>query len=120
MSRIYQPRVIEIANEIIETLKEIEFFEENNITDLTFTKSHLCDRLTEKYIENGLDLEIGIFTEDEFNEIIKTIIIGSVLHNLKESGYVSSYDDENTEELFFLTKEGKMLLEEMKKQNNVD
>lgn len=116
MTKIYQPIVIEYSNEIVDTLIESEFFLENEIDDYTFAKNFLCEKLTEKFITTGLDREVGIFTEDEFNDILKNILAGSVLYSLKNKGYINSYEDENTEELFFLTEEGKKYVEELKKQ----
>lgn len=118
MKRIFQPRVIEIADEIIETLVETNFFEDHEITDLTFSKNYICEKLTEKYIEDGIDLEMGIFTEAEFDEMLRIIITGSLLYSLKEKGFINSYEDENTEELFFLTDEGKKLIEELRKETD--
>lgn len=117
MDRVYQPEVIRIADEILESLIESKFFEEHEITDLRFAKTHLCEKLTEKYIENGLDAENGIFTEEEFNDLLKTIITGSILYRLKDMGYIESYDDDDTEEMFFLNEKGKKLLDELRKES---
>ena len=118
MNKIYQPIVIQYSEEIVQTLIESEFFIENDIENYDFAKNFLCEKLTEKFITTGLDREIGIFTEDEFTEILKNIVAGSVLYSLKEKGYINSYEDEDTEELFFLTEEGRKYMEELKKQNN--
>jgi DNA-binding PadR family transcriptional regulator len=37
-------------------------------------------------------------------------VAGSILYELKDKGYVNSYEDDNTEEMFFLTKKGKKYL----------
>lgn len=116
MTKIFQPQVIEYSEEIISTLTESGFFEEHEIENLDFTKSFLCEKLTEKFISTGLDREVGFFTEDEFDDILRNIIAGSVLYSLKDKGYINSYEDDNTEELFFLTEEGKKYMEELKKQ----
>lgn len=113
MSKIYQPIVLETAEEILQSLIETEFFIDYEIEDTSYAKEYLCDVLTEKYIINGLDLEMGIFTEEEFNVILKEIAAGSVLKSLKEKGYINSYGDDNTEEMFFLTEEGKEYLKNM-------
>ena len=47
--------------------------------------------------------------------ILKELIAGSVLYDLKQKGYVESYEDDTTEEMFFLTKKGKKFLKEEKK-----
>lgn len=105
MSKIYQPIVLETTEQILQSLIETEFFKDYEIEDTSFAKEYLCDVLTEKFIINGLDMDI--FTEEEFTTILKEIAAGSILKSLKDKGYVNSYKDDNTEEIFFLTQEGK-------------
>lgn len=109
MNKIYQPIVIERANQIIEDLSE--FFLEYQIDSTEFAEKYLCDKLTEKFIIGELDFEeddsIFLFSEDEFEVILKELIAGSVLYELKQKGLVDSYEDDTTEEMFFLTEEGK-------------
>lgn len=107
MSKVYQPIVIEHTENMIKGLEEGHFFEEYEIIDLSFAKSYLLDILTEKFIMGDLDENSEMFTEEEFEVIIKELVAGSVLNDLKNGGYVDSYEDENTEETFFLTKKGK-------------
>jgi hypothetical protein len=114
MNKIYQPIVIEKANDIIESLTD--FFNDYQIESLNFAKEYMCDRLTEKFIAGELEEdEIGnlfLFTENEFEQILKELIAGSILYELKDKGLVESYEDSTTEETFFLTKKGKKLLKE--------
>ena len=114
MSIIYQPIVIEKCNEILESLTE--FFEDFEVTSLEFAKKYLCDKLTDKFILGELEEEEGdslfLFTEDEFEVILRELIAGSVLYELKQKGLVDSYEDDTTEEMFFLTKKGKKMLKE--------
>jgi DNA-binding MarR family transcriptional regulator len=56
-----------------------------------------------------------LFNEEEFEVILKELIAGSVLYDLKKKGYVESYEDETTDEMIFLTKKGKKYLKEEKK-----
>jgi hypothetical protein len=112
MSKIYQPIVLEHANELVESLLDSGFFGDYEITDTTFAKEYFCDKLTEKFIVNGLDLEIGLFTDEEFLTMLKEIAAGSELKKLKDYGYITSYEDENTEEVFYLTEEGKKYLKD--------
>jgi hypothetical protein len=117
MSKVYQPIVIEEAENLLEGLKDSKFFEEYEITDLTFAKEYLLEVMTEKYISGllgDLDEESGeLFTEEEFSKLLKEIVAGSILNSLKEEGYLNSYEDETTEELFFLTEKGKKHLEDL-------
>lgn len=117
MDKIYQPVVIEKCDIIIDSLND--FFEEYEIESLDFAKKYLCDKLTEKFILGELNEEeddtLFLFTEEEFEVILRELIAGSVLYDLKQKGYVESYEDETTEEMFFLTKKGKKFLKEEKK-----
>ena len=117
MSTIYQPIVIEKSNEIIESLTDL--FTDYEIMSLEFTKKYLCDKLTEKFIEGNLDNDdegsILIFTDDEFEIMLREIVAGSVLYELKDKGLVDSYQDDTTEEMFFLTKKGKKVNSERRR-----
>jgi hypothetical protein len=117
INKVYQPIVIEETDYFIEGLVESGFFEDYDIKDLTFVRTHLLDIFTEKFI-NGLlnDDEMELFTEDEFDILLKELVAGSVLFELKEKGFVDSYEDDDTDEMFFLTDEGKKFV----KETNVD
>ena len=111
MSKIYQPIVIERTNEIIETLVETNFFLDYEIEVTDFAKNHISNMLTEKFINGDTDLtEDEIFTEDEFDSLLREIVAGTILNELKTKGLVNSYEDDNTEEMFFLTEKGKKVL----------
>ena len=114
MSKIYQPIVIEMANEIITDLTESEFFADYEIQSTVFAEKYLLDKLTEKFIlgelENEDDEFLGVFNDDEFEVVLREIVAGSVLYELKERGLVDSYEDDTTEEMFFLTKKGKRVM----------
>jgi hypothetical protein len=113
MSKIYQPFILERVEEIMIALEESKFFEEHELEDRNFAKNHLSDILTEKFISGVIDSQTeDIFDEDEFGNILKQIIAGTVLNELKMKGYINSYEDENTEEIFFLTNKGKNYLNE--------
>ena len=109
MNKIYQPIVIEKSNEIIESLKE--FFNDYDIKSMEFAQKYLCDKLTEKFIigelDEDLDETLYLFDDEEFETILRELIAGSVLYELKVKGLVDSYEDDTTEEMFFLTEKGK-------------
>jgi len=113
MSKVYQPKVIQIADEIIQNLEE--FYEEYEIENLEYAREYFRDKLTEKFIEGKLDSEEGVFEEEEFEQCMKEAVATSVLKSLQQRGLVQSYSDENTEEVFFLTEEGKVHVKNMKK-----
>ena len=114
MSKIYQPIVVEMTNEIITDLTESEFFADYEIQSTVFAEKYLLDKLTEKFIlgelENEDDEFLGVFNDDEFEVVLREIVAGSVLYELKERGLVDSYEDDTTEEMFFLTKKGKRVM----------
>lgn len=117
MAKAYQPIVIEETDNLIQGLIESEFFLDYDITDYSFARNLILDELTQKYIDGLFDepddddeLDIELFTEDEFTKLLQKIVAGSLLSDLKERGLVNSYEDDNTEETFFLTEEGKKLL----------
>ncbi len=106
MDKIYQPEIIIKTYEIIDLLISIDFFKDNEIENTDFAKKYLNDKLTEKFI-NGEINNVDIFSEDEMGIILQEIITGSILYQLKDKGYINSYEDENVSEVFFLTEEGK-------------
>lgn len=116
MEKIYQQCVIEKTEELIEILTSISFFADYEIEKTDFTKKYLLNVLTEKFIEGKFN-DDEIFTEDEFETYLKEIISGSVLHDLKEKGYVNSYEDDEVDEVFFLTEEGKEYLKNLQKND---
>ena len=114
MSKVYQPEVIDASEKFILALEESHFFSDYEIEDKTFAKTYLLDVFTRKFIEGKLDYEEGMFNESEFETILKEIAAGSLLYQLKEKGFINSYEDDDTEETFFLTEEGKKYLKENK------
>jgi len=116
MDKIYQPIVLEMCEEIIEDLTETQFFEDYEIESTDFARKYLCDKLTEKFIlgelENEDDEFLGIFNDEEFERVLREIVAGSVLYELKQRGLVDSYEDDTTEEMFFLTKKGKKFIKD--------
>jgi len=107
----YQPIVIEKTTEILCILEESNFFKDYEIENFDFAIKYLNDKLTEKFILGELDEDSdNLFEEEEFNVILREIIAGTILTELKQRGLVNSYEDDNTEELFFLTQKGKKML----------
>ena len=96
----------EYAEKIISELKLADFFESNEITSTKFAFEYLCEKLTIKFINEGLNEETNLFSEDEFDSYLKEIYVGSLLEQLREKGYITSIEVDDDEH-FFLTKEGK-------------
>lgn len=115
MAKVYQPIVIEETDNIINGLIESDFFLDYGITDLTYSKQYFLDLFTKKYIDGDLDnVEEELFTEDEFTKILIELVTGSTLDDLKNKGLINSYEDDETEETFFLTDMGKKVIENRK------
>ena len=115
MEKIYQPIVIEKTTEILCILEESNFFKDYEIENFDFAIKYLNDKLTEKFISGKYDMEEDeFFEEKEFETVLREIVAGTILYDLKKKGFVESYDDEITEELFFLTEKGKKLLKKDK------
>lgn len=113
----YIPRIEKLTEEIIATLVEEKFFEDYEIKDFSFARKRISEELTRKFLIDGLDDEYEVFTEDEFDTILKEVAAENVLRDLQKKGWVNSYEDENTEETFFLTEQGR---EELKKPSGED
>lgn len=117
MAKVYQPIVIKETEILLQGLIDSKFFEDYEIENLTFAKEYILEIINEKYISGLLgEGELGeeIFTEEEFTKILQEIIAGTLLNELKENGYINSYEDEETEEMFFLTEKGKEYLKNNK------
>lgn len=115
MEKYYQPKVVKESESLIIALKESNFFEDYEINDLTFTKERVLEFMTQKYIDNSINGDGEItFTEEEFGKLLRDIVAGTLLYELKSKGLVNSYEDENTEQTFFLTEEGREYLKKNK------
>jgi hypothetical protein len=111
----YLPKIIEVSEEMVNILIEDQFFDDFEITDYTYAKKRFCDELTAKFIAGDLDFEDDeLFTDEELDAILKEIAAESVLSTLKKSGFINSYEDDVTEETFFLTEKGKKEIERLK------
>lgn len=110
MEKVYQPVVLKICNNILSVLKEDGFFDEFDNKELSYPKALLCDLLTEKFIAGELDENgVHVFTTDEMQHYLNMVMAEDTLRSLMKKGLVTSYEDENTEEIFFLTELGKSL-----------
>ena len=112
MGKVYQPFILEKADLILEILKD-------DIKCTEKEKNRLCDILTDKYIKGELDAEDpvhSIFNREELMSFIEESLIHEDLDHLAELGLIDSIDDENNEELYFITEKGKKYVEELKKE----
>lgn len=114
----YLPKIEKIADEIMQALIEDKFFEDFEIEDQTYARKRICEELTNKFLIDGLEDEVfGVFSDDEFDKILKEIVAEDMLRSLQKKGLINSYEDDGVEEIFFLTEKGK---EEMQKGKDDD
>jgi DNA-binding transcriptional regulator YhcF (GntR family) len=118
MDNVYQPIVIEKSLEIIESLTESGFFSEMNIKTKDFAHEHLCKKLTKKFIEGKLSNDDEVFTIEEMDKILTEILVGTVLLELESEGIVETIEDENNEQVFFLTAKGKEIATKINEEEN--
>lgn len=104
----YLPKIQEITEGIIATLVDDNYFIDFEISSQDYARKRISDELTLKFLENGLNNgEYGYLSEDEFDVILKEIVAEDLLRSLQKKGLLNSYEDDNTEEVFFLTTLGK-------------
>lgn len=114
----YLPKIQKITEGYISDLVEDNFFVDFEISSHDYAIKRISDELTLKFLDNGLNNEDeDYFGEDEFHDILQEIVAEDVLRSLQNKGLINSYEDEQTEELFFLTELGK---EEINNLSNID
>ena len=111
MKKTYQPFIINMAKKYIDILdNDANFFTIEQIKSTEYANELFCEELTKKFL-NGIISETDsiedIFSESEFGDILLKIITNNTLDSLVEKGYVNYFYDDNGEELFFLTENGK-------------
>lgn len=106
--------VVDCVETIIESLRESLFFKDYNIGE-EYADKLFTELITKEYIKNpSLDDTDFFWEEEEFQTILQKIITGSIFYELKNNGILNSYEDDNTEETFFLTEKGKELTKKSK------
>lgn len=108
----YPNSVSEFSGNLVEGLKEFGFFIEEPDVDPSILFKNFCEEFMPKWIE-GKEPEDYLENEEVFQKVIIKSITESILTDLKEKGIVDSVEDENGEEVFFLTTEGKKEVEVM-------
>jgi hypothetical protein len=112
------PQIQEITDLIIETLILDGFFVDYEITSQDYAKKRFSEELTNKFLINGLDEDGDYFSEEEYHKILNEIVAEDILRNLQSKGFLQSYEDETTEEVFFLTDSGKEKLKDLKLEDD--
>lgn len=118
MGIVYQSGIIAKATEIVELLVESKFYEENEIKSTDFSMEYLLEKLTEKFISGEPVMDDDyLFSDEDFDVILKEILVGSHLSEIKRKGYINTYSDENTDEIYFITEQGKNYLKSLKEKD---
>lgn len=125
MSKTYQPFIITLSEELIEILDtRINFFKDEGILSTDYAKEAICDLLTEKFLKGEITSDITdqiSFNEEEFSTLLNKIITENALKGLINKGLINYLEDDNGEEMFFLTANGKEyaknLLDDENKKN---
>jgi hypothetical protein len=108
----YPDSVSEFSGNLVDVLEEFGFFVEEPDANPSILFKNFCEEFMPKWIE-GKSPEEYLENEDAFQRVIVKSITESVLTDLKERGMVDSIEDENGEEVFFLTPIGKGEVESM-------
>lgn len=114
MSKVYPEKVIIAGNRIFDYLtKEDEVFMEFTEKEIVAGKEILFDHLTEKFLNDEFDDDKPMYSEEELDDILNQILVNNVLNGMEEDGILNSYEDENTEKIFFLSDKGKEIAKEL-------
>lgn len=109
-SEIYPQVVVEKAKQVVDLIIDNDFFLENGIQEkeIPMGKEIALEEISKYFLKRFIDgNEILFASEDDCENVLKTIIVMVYIEILKEKGMVDTYSDENTEEVIFLTKKGK-------------
>jgi hypothetical protein len=113
MEGTYPDQVNKYVVDVVDLLLEDGFFQEEEIDPRIFYRV-LADRILQNWLQN-VPLKLD---EKEMMEVITRAAASSVLENLKKKGVINSVEDEDGEEHFFLTEEGKKIAESIQKNYN--
>ena len=110
----YPGLVREYASRVAEALSEDNFFVEEEIDPRIFFVQ-LCERCM-GYFLDGEGLPI---TDTDMVDVIRLSSAQTILESLKGRGLLDSIEDENGEERFFLTSEGKQVAEGISSRSHI-
>jgi len=108
----YPKIVVDKTNEFVDVLNNINFFEENEVQVDFSIIDLICKKLVKKFIDGQLsddEYVYDYFSEEEISGLLHEIIVLGTLNSLREKGIIDCIENENNEEMFFLTKEGKKI-----------
>ena len=105
-----QPKSPKIVKRKVETvlnvIRKSGYFEIFELKE-DYARKEITHTVLEEYTKQMSSNFEMTWGDKRIGEMLSRICVGSILHELKEEGIVGTYEDENTEEVFFLTKKGK-------------
>lgn len=106
---IYPEPVIERGKELLEGLRESGYLEPEAEMDENVLLEGLCKFFLNKFI-NGDELSI---TEEECDEVYGLAGINTTINGLIAKGVLNTIENENREDILFLTEKGKKIRDEI-------
>lgn len=117
MQTNYPEAINEWLEKVHISLTESEFYFENEI-DPAIGKTSLFSQAgaaaLKSWVESG---EIKI-TEDAMIDILHMVMVESTLRSLQEKGVIGSLDDNQGDEVFYITEAGKSIMKEYNEAEN--
>lgn len=123
MNKIYTPQIEDYVKEVVDILSISDelcgnFFEVETPEDPILGKELLYEIIADKATDNFILGESFILTEEQFYEAFRDVKIRVALQTLKQKNLIDSIEDENGEEIFFLTEKGKNYASTIKSDDN--
>jgi hypothetical protein len=102
---MYPQEVISRAEKVTKILKENNFFGDEELDEtiaIEVSNNEFSKLFFPKWIKGERDFD---YSDGEFEDVLKNIIMGTVFLSLKNKGLIDEIDDN-----YFLTKSGKQFL----------
>lgn len=101
--KIYPKHIEEYADKMIKVASEDP--EANKDLDMDTFKKEICEKVLQKFLNNEDELRLS---ESEALDCVHYAIFQKAVKGLKEKGIVDTIEDENGEDIIFLTEKGKL------------
>lgn len=114
--------VRDVINDYISSVEESGFFispeipqgyEENG-------KIYLWNLLVDNLIKKFIDGDDLILTLNEFEVVLTRTCVYTMMDRMVDKGFLDTFENENGEEMFFITEEGKKVISQINDQNYME
>lgn len=95
----YEEKLEEAIDDIIGGLVDSEFLTENNITNMKIVREVIQEGIISKVIQNPN--EEVVLEDDEFESILRKIMVLNLIDQIKNKGVVNTYND-NDNPIYYL------------------